>query len=54
MSATKKQSVTVALDPPDLELVKAVAERERSTASTVIRRLVVEGLRLEAPAQEAA
>jgi hypothetical protein len=39
--------VTIALDPPDLERIKAVAERERSSASTVIRRLVVDGLRLE-------
>jgi len=43
MPVPKKQSVTVALDPPDLERVKRVAERERGTPSGVIRRLVAEG-----------
>jgi hypothetical protein len=42
--AAKKQAVTVALDPPDLECVKRLAERERGTPSGVIRRLVVQGL----------
>jgi hypothetical protein len=45
MSVPKKQSVTAALDPSDLELVKRVAERERGTPSGVIRRLVSEGRR---------
>jgi hypothetical protein len=44
MSSTKKQAVTITRDPPDLERVKRVAERERGTPSGVIRRLVVEGL----------
>jgi hypothetical protein len=40
-----KHPVTVALDEPDLERVKAIAERERSSAGTVIRRFVAECLR---------
>jgi hypothetical protein len=43
MSSTKKP-VTIALDEPDLARVKHIAERERSTPSGVIRRLVAEGL----------
>jgi hypothetical protein len=43
--ATTKSKVTVAIDEPDLERIKRVAERERSTPSGVIRRLVAEGLR---------
>ncbi len=54
MSVPKKQSVTVALDPPDLELVKRVAERERGTPSGVIRRLGAEDLRDEAASREGA
>jgi hypothetical protein len=54
MSVPKKQLVTVALDPPDLELVKRVAERERGMPSGVIRWLVAEGLRDEAAGREAA
>jgi hypothetical protein len=42
--SSKKQPVTVAIDEPDLELVKRLAERERSTPSGVIRRFVAEGL----------
>ncbi len=34
MSSTKKQVVTVALDSPDLERVKALAERERNAFAT--------------------
>jgi Ribbon-helix-helix protein, copG family len=52
--SSKKQPVTIALDPPDLERIKAVAERERSSASTVIRRAVAEWLPLEAAEQVAA
>jgi hypothetical protein len=44
MSDTRKQAVTVALDPPDLEHVKRLAERERGTPSGVIRRFVAERL----------
>jgi hypothetical protein len=44
MSSTKKQAVTITRDPPDLERVKRVVEREHGTPSGVIRRLVVEGL----------
>jgi hypothetical protein len=56
MSSTKKQAVTVAIDEPDLELIKQVAERERSSASGVIRRFVAEGLHVlqQAAAQRAA
>jgi len=45
--SSKEQPVTITLDPPDLERVKRVAERERGTPSGVIRRLVAEGLRDE-------
>jgi predicted transcriptional regulator len=45
MQSMKKQSITVALDPPDLERVKALAERERSSPSGIIRKLVAQGLR---------
>ena len=44
MPSTKKQNATVALDPPGLELVREVAERERSSTSTIVRRFVAEGL----------
>jgi hypothetical protein len=56
MSSTKKQkqAVSITLDPPDLERVKRVAERERGTPSGVIRRLVVEGLRDESDREVAA
>lgn len=50
----KKTPITITLDPPDLEQVKRVAERERGTPSGVIRRLVVEGLRSETDSQGAA
>ena len=54
MSSIKKP-VTVALDEPDLELVKRLAERERSTPSGVIRRFVAEGLQaMRSPAAERA
>jgi hypothetical protein len=43
--SSKKTDITVAFDPPDLARVKRVAERERSTPSAIIRRLVAEGLR---------
>jgi hypothetical protein len=45
--SSKKQPVTITLDPPDLERVKRVAERERGTPINVIRRPVAEGLRDE-------
>jgi hypothetical protein len=55
MSVPKKQSVTVALDPPDLELVRELAERERGTPSGVVRRFVAERLHaMRAPAAERA
>lgn len=54
MSAAKKQSIAVALDPPDLELVKRVADRERGTPSGVIRRAVAEWLREQQPERTAA
>jgi hypothetical protein len=55
MSSAKKQNVTVALDEPDLALVKQLADRERSSTSTIVRRFVAEGLQaMQAPAAERA
>jgi hypothetical protein len=54
MAAPKKTPVTITLDPPDLDQVKRLAERERSSSAGVIRRLLVERLHALQNAEQSA